>query len=284
MGFLLLAVTALVGLMMTLKLLAVKGIAASKAIIINYLIATTIGWLRVIGTGASTEALSYPLVLLTVAIGAIFYISLLFDAKSSARAGLALTTVATRAAMVIPIALSSLLLGEHISAKSAVMVVIVVLAMVMIFYKPADKSGSNSLLLPFMVFLMTGLATFSLKLSQHLYGTTEAYPFVEPLLFGAALLIATGDSLRREGGKALHLDGRTVMAGIALGSFNFLTTFFTLQGLRHLPTTTFYPIYYGTAVVVTTILGAVLFKEKLSPRKLFGIGLALGAIIIISAV
>lgn len=284
MGFLLLAVTALVGLMMTLKLLAVKGISASKAIIINYLIATTIGWLRVAGTGSSVSEVSLPLVGLAVAIGLIFYISLQFDARCSAKAGLALTTIATRAAMVVPIALSALLLDEPMSAKSGVLVLLVVGAMVMIFYEPQQKgSRQSNLLLPFMVFLMSGLSTFSLKLSQHTFGATEAYPFVEPLLFGAALLFATGDTLRKEGSKALRLDRRTIIAGVALGTFNFLTTFFTLQGLRYLPTTTFYPIYYGTAVVVTTILGAALFGEKISPRKLLGIGVALGAIVIISA-
>ena len=282
MGFLLLAVAALVGLMMTLKLLAVKGISSSKAIIINYLIATTIGWLRVVGTSTPISSLTAPLLLLAVGIGLIFYISLLLDARSSAVAGLALTTVATRAAMVIPIALSALLLGEQMSAKSAVLVAIVVGAMVMIFYEKRGGKQTN-LLLPFMVFLMAGTATFSLKFSQHLFGTTEAYPFVEPLLFGAALLFATGDTLRKDGAKALRFDKKTIIAGIALGTFNFLTTFFTLQGLRFLPTTTFYPIYYGTAVVVTTILGAALFGEKISPRRLIGIGVALGAIVIISA-
>ena len=282
MGFLLLAVAALVGLMMTLKLLAVKGISSSKAIIINYLIATTIGWLRVIGTSTPISSLTAPLLLLAVGIGLIFYISLLLDARSSAVAGLALTTVATRAAMVIPIALSALLLGEQMSAKSAALVAIVVGAMVMIFYEKRGGKQTN-LLLPFMVFLMAGTATFSLKFSQHLFGATEAYPFVEPLLFGAALLFATGDTLRKEGTKALRFDKKTIVAGIALGTFNFLTTFFTLQGLRFLPTTTFYPIYYGTAVVVTTILGAALFGEKISPRRLIGIGVALGAIVIISA-
>ena len=252
MGFLLLAVVALVGLMMTLKLLAVKGISSSKAIIINYLIATTIGWLRVVGTSTPISSLTAPLLLLAVGIGLIFYISLLLDARSSAVAGLALTTVATRAAMVIPIALSALLLGEQMSAKSAVLVVIVVGAMVMIFYEKRGGKQTN-LLLPFMVFLM------------------------------AALLFATGDTLRKEGTKALRFDRKTIIAGIALGTFNFLTTFFTLQGLRFLPTTTFYPIYYGTAVVVTTILGAALFGEKISPRRLIGIGVALGAIVIISA-
>ena len=282
MGFLLLAVAALVGLMMTLKLLAVKGISSSKAIIINYLIATTIGWLRVVGTSTPISSLTAPLLLLAVGIGLIFYISLLLDARSSAVAGLALTTVATRAAMVIPIALSALLLGEQMSAKSAALVAIVVGAMVMIFYEKRGGKQTN-LLLPFMVFLMAGTSTFSLKFSQHLFGTTEAYPFVEPLLFGAALLFATGDTLRKDGAKALRFDKKTIVAGIALGTFNFLTTFFTLQGLRFLPTTTFYPIYYGTAVIVTTILGAALFSEKISPRRLIGIGVALGAIVIISA-
>ena len=282
MGFLLLAVAALVGLMMTLKLLAVKGISSSKAIIINYLIATTIGWLRVVGTSTPVSSLTAPLLLLAVGIGLIFYISLLLDARSSAVAGLALTTVATRAAMVIPIALSALLLGEQMSAKSAVLVAIVVGAMVMIFYEKRGGKQTN-LLLPFMVFLMAGTATFSLKFSQHLFGATEAYPLVEPLLFGAALLFATGDTLRKDGAKALRFDKKTIVAGIALGTFNFLTTFFTLQGLRFLPTTTFYPIYYGTAVVVTTVLGAALFSEKNSPRRLLGIGVALGAIVIISA-
>lgn len=282
MGFLLLAVAALVGLMMTLKLLAVKGISPSKAIIINYLIATSIGWLRVVSTNTPVSSLSTPLLLLTVGIGFIFYISLLLDARSSAVAGLALTTVATRAAMVIPITLSALFLGEQMSTKSIALVIVVVGAMVLIFYEKRGARQTN-LLLPFMVFLMAGTATFSLKFSQHLYGATEAYPLVEPLLFGAALLFATGDTLRKEGTKALRLDRRTIVAGIALGTFNFLTTFFTLQGLRHLPTTTFYPIYYGAAVVVSTVLGAALFGEKISPRKLLGIGVALGAIIIISA-
>ncbi len=293
MGFLLLAIAALVGLMMTLKLIAIRGVSSSRAIIINYLIATIVGIVRVLSDGTTATLPPPAMMVIAVVVGVVFFVSMHLNALSAARAGLALTTIATRAALVIPIILSALLLGEDQSPIALIGVVIVVLGFVLIFYEPRKESiGSPTtttratlgILFPLAVFLMAGLSSFSLKLTQHLYDSSAAYPLFEPMLFGAAMVVATLYTLCKSGFQGLKFDRKSIIYGASLGICNFLTTYCSLQGLRTLPTTTFYPIYYASAVVITTVLGATFFGEKLSSRKIVGIAVALGAIVVISAI
>ncbi len=288
MGFLLLAIAALVGLMMTLKLIAVKGVSSSRAIIINYLVATIVGMTRVLSDGTPSASPPLVMIIIAVVVGLIFFVSMHLNALSAARVGLALTTIATRAALVIPIVLSALLLNEKQSPIALAGVAVVLLGFVLIFYEPRSNSTKGSwatsagILFPLAVFLMAGLSSFSLKLTQHLYDTSAAYPLFEPMLFGAAMVAATLHTLHTGGHSELRFDWKSTLYGLSLGICNFLTTYCTLQGLRTLPTTTFYPVYYASAVVITIVLGATFFGEKLSPRKIVGMAIALSAIVIIS--
>ncbi|MCQ2511506.1 MAG: SMR family transporter [Lachnospiraceae bacterium] len=59
-------------------------------------------------------------------------------------------------------------------------------------------------------------------------------------------------------------------------------TIFLLQALNQLPAIVTYPVYNITVILIISLLGYFLFKEKLSRRKLIGLGVVILAILLLS--
>ncbi|XCP85924.1 SMR family transporter [Roseburia hominis] len=64
-----------------------------------------------------------------------------------------------------------------------------------------------------------------------------------------------------------------VLAGVCIGIPNYFSSRFLLLALHHLPAVIVYPAYSVVTIVVISVVGVVLFKEKLSRKKLAAIAL-----------
>lgn len=73
-----------------------------------------------------------------------------------------------------------------------------------------------------------------------------------------------------------------VLAGACIGIPNYFSSRFLLLALHHLPAVIVYPAYSVMTIVVISIVGAVLFKEKLSRKKLAAIALIFLALILLN--
>jgi len=73
-----------------------------------------------------------------------------------------------------------------------------------------------------------------------------------------------------------------VLAGICIGIPNYFSSRFLLLALHHLPAVIVYPAYSVMTIVVISIVGVVLFKEKLSRKKLVAIALIFLALVLLN--
>lgn len=64
-----------------------------------------------------------------------------------------------------------------------------------------------------------------------------------------------------------------VLAGICIGIPNYFSSRFLLLALHHLPAVIVYPAYSVVTIAVISVVGVVVFKEKLSRKKLVAIAL-----------
>ena len=72
------------------------------------------------------------------------------------------------------------------------------------------------------------------------------------------------------------------LAGACIGIPNYFSSRFLLLALHHLPAVIVYPAYSVMTIVVISIVGAVLFKEKLGRKKLAAIALIVLALVLLN--
>ena len=220
------------------------------------------------------------------------------------RCGVALTTTAARASLVLPVLLSWILLSQP--APSWLAVGLILAAMVLIVLPAGEEkpAGAPALtaeagpatapanrrraaLALIAVFIAFGLSDFTLKLAQHsvvpvsagddtlLHRQLDALTcviFLMASIAGLIVCLVTG-SFRKH-----KIGWRSLLAGLALGLINIVCTSCSLKALSVLATGTFYPLYNIGIVIVATLIGVLFFKEKLRPLQIAGLVVAIAAI------
>jgi len=75
---------------------------------------------------------------------------------------------------------------------------------------------------------------------------------------------------------------KTSIAGVELGILNWYSTFFFLRFIRLLPISIFIPLYNICFVLLSVLLGRILFKEKFDKNKIIGSIIAILSIVLLS--
>lgn len=70
--------------------------------------------------------------------------------------------------------------------------------------------------------------------------------------------------------------------GIAIGIPNFFSSKLLLRALETIPAVVAYPVYNVGVILVVTVTGVLLFRERLSRRQGIGLGLILGALVLLN--
>lgn len=222
--------------------------------------------------------------------GTLFLLGFTIMDRCTLRCGVALTTTAARASLILPVLLSWILLSQP--APSWLAVALILLSMVMIVLPVGTESGRPeghrlSALVLIAVFVAFGLSDFTLKLAQHSVEKASGGDgilmsrqldaltcviFLMATLAGLAACIVTG-SFRRH-----KIGWRSLLAGLALGVINIVCTWCSLKALAVLATGTFYPLYNIGIVIVATLIGVLFFRERLKALQIAGLVLAIAAI------
>ena len=213
--------------------------------------------------------------------------------------GVALTTAAARASLILPVLLSWVLLAQP--APSWIAVGLILLSMALIVLPAEDEEPEDAVpagmsaktrrhlaeLALLAVFVVFGLSDFTLKLAQHSVETVSAHDpvlegrqmdaltctiFLMATIVGLIVCLVTG-SFRKH-----KVSWRSLAAGLALGVINIGCTTCALRALRVLATGTFYPLYNIGIVILATLIGVLFFKEKLKWLQVAGLVLAIVAI------
>lgn len=296
MQYLLLAIAAMSLIMLALKFFNVKKIYIPQAILVNYACALVIALLSgrdALAATGTADPFANGWWYLALITGLLYFGSMDIMAASTRRVGVSITTMASRTSVILPILWAALLLGEHITGWEVLGVALVLLAFVLIIYRPADRKDTKkgkreraaAILLPVAVFLSVGFIAVCMKTSQHLIKTAGCYdtdyPVFETMLFTAAFLGAVVYYAVTEGLGAFRPRWKSILGGLCLGTFNYFVTFGLMHGLKYLSSSTFYGIYNIGVVLLTTLVGIAAFGEKLDRRKAAGILFAVAAIFVL---
>lgn len=285
MLYLFLAIIAASTYSILFKLFACRDIDSLQAIAFNYLTAA------LLGVGLSLGSLSGGVVLggvewgLSVVMGAMFMTAFVLMARSTAKVGVAVTTVAARVSLIIPVVCSYLLIARETEPRWGAIVVII-LALVMVIWqsstpatdgKKSAMSVWSTIALPLGVFLLFGANNFCLKWAQNRMTAEGAAEQLSAAIFLFAALFAAGYYLMTS--KQRRFSWQALVGGVALGVANFFTTYFMILALVELPSGLFFPIYHVGIVALVTLLGVFLFGERLSKVQTMGLVVAAAGIV-----
>ncbi|MPT34344.1 MAG: EamA/RhaT family transporter [Flavobacterium sp.] len=205
-------------------------------------------------------------------------------AASVRHIGIVKTDIAQRFSLIISILAAFFVFNESISPVKWIGLAIGFTAIFLVLYRNETTSGEkNNGWYPIIVLLGFGIIDVCFKL---IAAYTEI-PYTTSLfvVFCGALVVSTVITLYTLLVKKEKTNGKSLLFGLALGILNFGNILFYLKAHKALhdnPSTVFASMNFGV-ILLGTLAGTLLFKEKISRLNAIGVFLAFLAIIVITA-
>ena len=267
------------------KLFAVYKVETLYAIIVNYVVACTVGLLLYQGDVLLAEVPQKPWFWGTFLLGVFFILVFNLMAATAQKVGVSVASVATKMSLVIPVIFGVFVYQEELGAIKTLGILLALFAV----YFASVKEGSvtikrSSLLLPLSVFLGSGIIDTSIKYIQKVHISEDEFPLFSAIVFAAAAATGIVFILIKSNNKPLKINMKNVLGGITLGVPNYFSIYFLLKALQNpdFNSASIFTINNVAIVMFSTLLGIVLFKEHISPKNWSGIALAVISILLVA--
>ena len=195
-----------------------------------------------------------------------------------------LTVLIVNLGMIIPITVSVFAFGESLSVTRLIGILLTIVTFFVVTdVKRTEKCSVKWILLAMATMLVNG----ALGVTQKLFGKSEwsaqSGAFVSRAYIVAAVVSMIVYLLIRRGGTVSHgknpvIFGYAVATGIILAIFQLFNTYAitTVNG------TFLFPAYSGGCIILSTISGLLIFKERLNVRQTIGVGVGVIALILMN--
>ena len=258
-----------------------------QAIIVNYI---TAGVLALVADGSVltnnfsiTNLFQPTFIYYALIIGVLFIITFNLIAFGTQKIGIAITTVSNKMSMIIPVLIGLFVFEED---KNFLKLIGIVLAILAIFFS-CSKNGKLSFdkkYLPviILVFIGQGIADSTLKWAQEFaINASNNNVFFATTFFTAAF---SGTLFMMIQQRKITVTLRSLLWGVILGIPNYFTLYFFVEALSAgvFESSQVFPIVNMGVIVLTAVMGIILFREHLSKSNWMGILLALIAISLIT--
>ncbi len=255
------------------------------AIIVNYMVACGTGILLNPLQDSFTTVASRPWFLGTTLLGILFIAIFSIMAKSSQLNGVGVTSVATKMSLVIPVLFAVFYYRDALTFLQIIGIAFALLAVYLASIKKGNsKNKSNALWLPFLVFLGSGVIDTTIKFIQEDYLRDDEFAIFSSTVFGAAALTGCLVVGVQSVKKGLRWNAKNVLGGFCLGIPNYFSIFFLLRALNQetFNSASIFTLNNVAIVLFSTLLGILLFKEKLDWRNWSGVALAVVSIVLVA--
>lgn len=280
MHFLILKVLSAAGMGLVLKHAERSGAALLPLVRVNYAVAALIAFAGAAAAGQSH--VSGRTALLAAATGGLFVAGLLLWARTIRAAGLALSVVAMRTAIVIPLLASVVIWHERptgleiAGAAAALAGLGLVLADVATGSRTGGGGGVAAAGWLAALFVVDGLVMVPAKVFRESLPQSEGLPF-QAVLFVTAFMITTLlYYLRRD-----RVSPETLRLGALLGVANLGNYLFLVLALVGLPGAVVYPVIAAGEVGLLALAGLLVWRERIGLKAWLGIALAVGALVLV---
>lgn len=273
-------------LIVIFKIFAKLNVDNLQALIVNYFVAGFCGlYFSKIEFNLS-HILNAPWIYHAAIIGVLFITTFNLYAQGTQKVGIAITTIVNKLSLFIPVAIALIIYpNEKITLLKIISFILAVVAVYLSAIKNKKLSFDKKYLwLIIVVFVGQGIADTIFNHAQQ----TVVNNADKGLFFMSLLLIAGISGIGILIGKSIkqkpQLKLKNLIGGIALGLPNFASLIFFFNALESsgLEASQVFPVISMGVVVVSALIGLILFKEKLSGSNWLGLGFAILSIFVIA--
>jgi drug/metabolite transporter (DMT)-like permease len=283
---LLLSILASTLIFIVFKLFSKYNVNTFQAIVINYIVACGCGLLAYSGDLKTSEIPQQEWFIYTLGLGITFIIVFNLMALTTQRSGLSVVSVATKMSLVIPVVFGLWYYKESLGFFKALGIILALTAVYFASIKNKDglKIKRSNLIFPVLVFLGSGFIDTSIKYLENTYVAKDEVSIFSATIFAAAGSIGILSLLYLGIRGTLTLKLKNVMGGIILGIPNYYSVYFLVEALRSdiLESSGIFTVNNVAIVMMSTLVGILLFREKLLTKNWIGIVIAVVSILLIT--
>ena len=227
----------------------------------------------------------------TILIGCLFISVFYIAALTAQKCGIAVTSIAGKMSMVVPIIMSFWLYGDKITIIKVIGILLALTAVVLSSIRKENKTESTTAtvskwlwILPVLLFAGSGIVDSSISISQHYYIDEKNQDIFMAFLFGSAGLIGAIASIYKRYKDGVRVEMKSIGAGVFLGITNYYSLDFLLRALaaEGAESSVVFALCNVLVVLTSSLFAITLFKEKLSKANFGGLALAIISILLLS--
>lgn len=266
------------------KLFPKYKVNALQAITVNYYVCAITGSITAQHNFLNSETLNEPWFNNALLMGGFLITLFNLISYGTKHQGMAVTSIASKISLGIPVLFSFFLYSEHIGWLKLTGVLLALPAVVLASKTPKAEQV-KSIYIPLIIFVASGLMDSYVKYVQHFKLSTE---------LGQAGFTITGFSIAAiigsvivaflvfNGKQKLHY--RNILAGIILGVPNYFSVYYLIRLLdsNWLQSSAAIPVNNIGIVVVSTLLAILVFKETATKQRVLGVILSVLSIVLIA--
>ena len=267
------------------KLFSKYKIETLYAIITNYAIACTLGFSLYDGKLELSMLPEQTWFWGAFALGLLFILVFNLMAATSQKLGVSVASVATKMSLVVPVLIGVLIYKEELGSYKILGILLALAAVYFASVKENTQTVKHtSLLLPFLTFIGSGAVDSALAYFQKEHLASSELHIFSAAVFGFAGVIGISLILLKSFKKPIQFNIRNVIGGLCLGLTNYFSIYFLMRALQNdsLNSSSIFTINNVAIVMFSTLLGILLFKEKISLKNWGGIVLAVASILLVA--
>ncbi|MFL0354445.1 EamA family transporter [Xanthomarina sp. GH4-25] len=285
MIYLLLSILASTLIFLIFKLFDRFKINTLQAIVFNYITACFCGFITSKNPLNTQEIIHTEWFFGALILGFLFISIFNVMAITSQRNGLSVASVATKMSVIIPVVFGIYMYNESTGFQKLSGILLALFAVYFVSIKKGAKFHfKNNLLLPLILFLGSGIIDTSIKYIETTYLKEGGIPLFSATIFFFAACIGIGILIVKMIRKEFIFNPQSILGGIALGIVNYASIYYLLKALNHenLESSAIFTINNVSIILFTSLIGLLLFKEKLSFKNWIGVGLAIISILLVT--
>jgi drug/metabolite transporter (DMT)-like permease len=267
------------------KIIAVNNIKSFQAIVINYLVAGSLGFITTTSDVTPLTIFEQKWTWLAIGLGIVFVSSLFVIAETTARSGISVAQVSNRMAVVIPISIAMLYYGDALTVYKIAGIILAVISVYLVSHKEETGTVKQKLwwLFPLVIFICSGIIDSAINYGQRFLLSENDFDAFLSTIFMTAFVFGFLALLYQLCIQKQEFQAKAIPAGLVLGAINFGTMYFIVKALNAniLEPSALFPVNNLSILTLSTIISVLVFKEKLSGKNWLGIGLSLLAIFIL---
>lgn len=290
MIYLLLSIAFSSSLLIFFKLFEKFKLNAILAIGINYLAAAIVAFMFIDLNSArisTVEDSDNSWIYISILLGCMFTLIFNFSRFATQKIGMGITSVAMKLGVLFPVLIGVFCYQEVFTGLNYLGLIIGFIAIFFI-NKPSQSSDNlinkSLLILPIIVWIGSGICDSTVQYLQK----ANPIPVNNGLFSFIAFSSAFVSSIFFIIYKKMNWDWHSIIGGICLGIPNYFSIYFLVKALKsmneeyQMTSANLFMINNLTIVICSVLLGIIFFRERLNKFNIFGIGLSLAALILIS--